>query len=109
MAEAELHRERLQAIAEKRKRQTAIEDKRQQLEDQILQLQHLKSKCMREKWLMQGTPVGSVEEEEARKRQCEEDEQKLKSLEANIRRANLPEMAAVGRSPVKEMESSSKE
>ncbi|KAM9329733.1 paralemmin-1-like isoform 2-T2 [Gastrophryne carolinensis] len=86
MAEAELHKERLQAIAEKRKRQAAIEDKRQQLEDQILQLQHLKSKSLREKWLMQGAPAGSVEEEEARKRQCEEDEQKLKILEQNVQR-----------------------
>ncbi|XP_018410611.1 PREDICTED: paralemmin-2 [Nanorana parkeri] len=86
MAEAELHRERLQAIAEKRKRQAAIEDKRQQLEDQILQLQHLKSKSLREKWLMQGVPVGSLEEEEARKRQCEEDEQKLKLFEENVQR-----------------------
>ncbi|XP_068090382.1 A-kinase anchor protein 2 isoform X3 [Hyperolius riggenbachi] len=71
---------------EKRKRQAAIEDKRQQLEDQILQLQHLKSKSVREKWLMQGAPAGSVEEEEARKRQCEEDEQKLKILEDNVQR-----------------------
>ncbi|XP_053558650.1 paralemmin-2 [Bombina bombina] len=86
MAEAELHRERLQAIAEKRKRQTAIEDKRHQLEDQILQLQHLKSKILREKWLMQGTPTGSEEEEEARKNQYEEDEQKLKALELNVQR-----------------------
>ncbi|XP_066460540.1 PALM2-AKAP2 fusion protein isoform X2 [Eleutherodactylus coqui] len=86
MAEAQLHRERLQAIAEKRKRQTAIEDKRQQLEDQILQLQHLKSKSLREKWLMQGAPAGSVEEEEARRRQCEEDEEKLKALEENVHR-----------------------
>ncbi|KAM5194363.1 paralemmin-1-like [Mantella aurantiaca] len=86
MAEAELHRERLQAIAEKRKRQAAIEDKRQQLEDQILQLQHLKSKSLREKWLMQGAPASSVVEEEARKRQCEEDEQNLKILEQNVQR-----------------------
>ncbi|XP_063770336.1 PALM2-AKAP2 fusion protein isoform X3 [Pseudophryne corroboree] len=71
---------------EKRKRQAAIEDKRQQLEDQILQLQHLKSKSLREKWLMQGAPVGTVEEEEARKRQCEDDELKLKSLEENVQR-----------------------
>ncbi|XP_075681684.1 A-kinase anchor protein 2 isoform X3 [Rhinoderma darwinii] len=83
---AELHRERLQAIAEKRKRQAAIEDKRQQLEDQILQLQHLKSKSLRERWLMQGSPAGSVEEEEARRRQCEEDEEKLKLLEENVQR-----------------------
>ncbi|XP_059580595.1 A-kinase anchor protein 2 isoform X2 [Alligator mississippiensis] len=86
MAEAELHKERLQAIAEKRKRQTEIEDKRQQLEDQILQLQHFKSKALREKWLLQGIPAGSAEEEEARRRQSEEDELKVKELEDNIHR-----------------------
>ncbi|XP_026528106.1 A-kinase anchor protein 2-like isoform X3 [Notechis scutatus] len=86
MAEAELHKERLQAIAEKRKRQTEIEGKRQQLEDQILQLQHFKSKALREKWLMQGIPASSPAEEEARKRQSEEDELKVKKLEGNIHR-----------------------
>ncbi|XP_057282031.1 A-kinase anchor protein 2 isoform X5 [Pezoporus wallicus] len=86
MAEAELHKERLQAIAEKRKRQTEIEGKRQQLEDQILQLQHFKSKALREKWLLQGVPAGSAEEEEARRRQSEEDELKVKKLEENIYR-----------------------
>ncbi|XP_044308398.1 A-kinase anchor protein 2 isoform X3 [Varanus komodoensis] len=86
MAEAELHKERLQAIAEKRKRQTEIEGKRQQLEDQILQLQHFKSKALREKWLLQGIPAGSPAEEEARKRQSEEDELKVKKLEDNIHR-----------------------
>ncbi|XP_005292209.2 PALM2-AKAP2 fusion protein isoform X3 [Chrysemys picta bellii] len=86
MAEAELHKERLQAIAEKRKRQTEIEGKRQQLEDQILQLQHFKSKALREKWLLQGIPAGSAEEEEARRRQSEEDELRVKKLEDNIHR-----------------------
>ncbi|XP_042306103.1 A-kinase anchor protein 2 isoform X2 [Sceloporus undulatus] len=86
MAEAELHKERLQAIAEKRKRQTEIEGKRQQLEDQILQLQHFKSKALREKWLLQGIPASSPAEEEARKRQSEEDELKVKKLEGNVHR-----------------------
>ncbi|XP_043821404.1 A-kinase anchor protein 2 isoform X2 [Dromiciops gliroides] len=86
MAEAELHKERLQAIAEKRKRQTEIEGKRQQLEEQILQLQHSKSKALREKWLLQGMPAGTAEEEEARKRQSEEDEFRVKKLEDNIHR-----------------------
>ncbi|XP_068963534.1 PALM2-AKAP2 fusion protein isoform X3 [Petaurus breviceps papuanus] len=86
MAEAELHKERLQAIAEKRKRQTEIEGKRQQLEEQILQLQHSKSKALREKWLLQGMPAGTAEEEEARKRQSEEDESRVKKLEDNIHR-----------------------
>ncbi|XP_049751969.1 A-kinase anchor protein 2 isoform X6 [Elephas maximus indicus] len=86
MAEAELHKERLQAIAEKRKRQTEIEAKRQQLDEQILLLQHSKSKVLREKWLLQGMPAGTAEEEEARRRQSEEDEFRVKQLEDNIQR-----------------------
>ncbi|XP_051043790.1 A-kinase anchor protein 2 isoform X1 [Phodopus roborovskii] len=86
MAEAELHKERLQAIAEKRKRQTEIEGKRRQLDEQVLLLQHSKSKVLREKWLLQGVPAGTEEEEEARRRQSEEDELKVKQLEDNIQR-----------------------
>ncbi|XP_041513065.1 A-kinase anchor protein 2 isoform X1 [Microtus oregoni] len=86
MAEAELHKERLQAIAEKRKRQTEIEGKRRQLDEQVLLLQHSKSKVLREKWLLQGMPAGTAEEEEARRRQSEEDELKVKQLEDNIQR-----------------------
>ncbi|KAM5330399.1 PALM2-AKAP2 fusion protein isoform 3-T3 [Glossophaga mutica] len=86
MAEAELHKERLQAIAEKRKRQTEIEGKRQELDEQILLLQHCKSKVLREKWLLQGVPAGTAEEEEARRRQSEEDEFRVKQLEDNIQR-----------------------
>ncbi|XP_055973257.1 A-kinase anchor protein 2 isoform X2 [Sorex fumeus] len=86
MAEAELHKERLQAIAEKRKRQTEIEGKRHELDGQILLLQHSKSKLLREKWLLQGVPSGTAEEEEARRRQSEEDEFRVKQLEDNIQR-----------------------
>uniref|UniRef100_A0A8C9EZK7 PALM2 protein n=1 Tax=Pavo cristatus TaxID=9049 RepID=A0A8C9EZK7_PAVCR len=79
-------RVRASTLPEKRKRQTEIEGKRQQLEDQILQLQHFKSKALREKWLLQGIPAGSAEEEEARRKQSEEDELKVKKLEENIHR-----------------------
>ncbi|XP_039615666.1 A-kinase anchor protein 2 isoform X4 [Polypterus senegalus] len=84
MAEAELHKERLQALTEKRKRQAEIEEKRRQLEDLILQLQHLKSKAMRERWLLQGTPAVTTEEEEFRRKQVEEDELRVKKLEDSI-------------------------
>ncbi|XP_020787287.2 A-kinase anchor protein 2 isoform X1 [Boleophthalmus pectinirostris] len=81
--EAQLHKERLQALAEKRKRQAEIEDKRHQLDDLVLQLQHVKSKAMRERWLLQGTVV---EEEEARRKQLEQDEEQGKRLEDIIQR-----------------------
>ncbi|XP_045548653.1 A-kinase anchor protein 2 isoform X3 [Salmo salar] len=86
MAEAELHKERLQALAEKRKRQSEIEDKRRQLDDLVLQLQHLKSKAMRERWLLQGTPPGANDEDDGRRRQLEKDEEQGKRLEDTIHR-----------------------
>ncbi|KAJ8007499.1 hypothetical protein DPEC_G00118130 [Dallia pectoralis] len=86
MAEAELHKERLQALAEKRKRQSEIEDKRRQLDDVVLQLQHLKSKAMRERWLLQGTPPGPNDEDDGRRIQLEKDEEQGKRLEDTIYR-----------------------
>lgn len=73
--------ERLQAIAEKRKRQTEIENKRRQLDDDRRQLQHLKSKALRERWLLDGAP-----EEEETKRRLQDDEVKTKLLEQVILR-----------------------
>ncbi|NP_001357765.1 palm2 and akap2 fusion isoform 1 (palm2-akap2) [Danio rerio] len=86
MAEAELHKERLQALAEKRKRQAEIEDKRRQLDELVLQLQHFKSKAMRERWLLQGTPAALQEEDEDRRKQVEQDELHIKRLEDTIHR-----------------------
>ncbi|XP_030197507.1 palm2 and akap2 fusion isoform X3 [Gadus morhua] len=79
-----LHKERLQALAEKHKRQTAIESKRSQLDDLVLQLQHLKSKAMRERWLLQGSNGG--EEEEESRRQLEKEEEQGRRLEDQLHR-----------------------
>ncbi|XP_036441915.1 paralemmin 1a isoform X1 [Colossoma macropomum] len=85
MSEALSQQERLQAIAEKRKRQTEIENKKRQLEDDRRQLQHLKSKALRERWLLDGAPSAGSEEDEAKK-QLQEDEAKTKGLEEAIMR-----------------------
>ncbi|XP_076880866.1 paralemmin 1a isoform X3 [Brachyhypopomus gauderio] len=85
MSEALSQQERLQAIAEKRKRQVEIENKRRQLEDDRRQLQHLKSKALRERWLLDGAPSAGSEEDEAKK-QLQEDEAKTKGLEDTILR-----------------------
>uniref|UniRef100_A0A4W5LUJ9 Paralemmin-1 n=1 Tax=Hucho hucho TaxID=62062 RepID=A0A4W5LUJ9_9TELE len=66
---------------EKRKRQTEIENKKRQLEDDRRQLSHLKQKSLRERWLLDGA-AGS-EQDEAKK-QLAEDEAKLKGMEENI-------------------------
>ncbi|XP_044854233.1 paralemmin-1 isoform X2 [Mauremys mutica] len=81
-----VQQERLQAIAEKRKRQIEIENKRRQLEDDRRQLQHLKSKALRERWLLEGAPSSASEEDEAMKKQMQEDKVKTKELEETIQR-----------------------
>ncbi|XP_032639456.2 paralemmin-1 isoform X1 [Chelonoidis abingdonii] len=81
-----IQQERLQAIAEKRKRQIEIENKRRQLEDDRRQLQHLKSKALRERWLLEGALSSASEEDEAMKKQMQEDEVKTKELEETIQR-----------------------
>ncbi|XP_057217825.1 paralemmin 1a isoform X2 [Triplophysa rosa] len=83
MSESVSQQERLQAIAEKRKRQTEIENKKRQLEDDRRQLQHLKSKALRERWLLDGAPTAGSEEDETKK-QLLEDEAKTRDLEENI-------------------------
>ncbi|KAJ7993297.1 hypothetical protein DPEC_G00270970 [Dallia pectoralis] len=83
MSEGLSQQERLQAIAEKRKRQTEIENKKRQLEDDKRQLSHLKQKSLREKWLLDG--AAGTEQDEAKK-QLAEDEAKLKLMEENILR-----------------------
>lgn len=78
--------ERLQAIAEKRRKQAEIESKRRQLEDDRRQLQYLKSKALRERWLLEGTPSSASEGDEDMRKQMQEDEQKARSLEESITR-----------------------
>ncbi|KAG5847974.1 hypothetical protein ANANG_G00131960 [Anguilla anguilla] len=83
MSEAQAQQERLQVIAEKKKWQMEVENKKRQLEDERRQLQHLKSKALRERWLLDGAPSAGQEEGGARK-QLQEDEAKTQSLEKAI-------------------------
>ncbi|KAK9966358.1 hypothetical protein ABG768_003475 [Culter alburnus] len=85
MSESVSQQDRLQAIAERRKKQTEIENKKRQLEDDRRQLQHLKSKALRERWLLDGAPSAGPEEDETTK-QLREDEAKTRGLEETIHR-----------------------
>ncbi|KAM7387840.1 hypothetical protein PAMP_024053 [Pampus punctatissimus] len=85
--EALCQQDRLQLLAEKRKWQTEIENKKRQLEDDRRALQHLKSKALRERWLLDGAPSAGPEQDEV-KRQLEQDEAKSRSLEETINRSN---------------------
>ncbi|XP_069784594.1 paralemmin-1-like isoform X2 [Narcine bancroftii] len=86
MSDTLFQQERLQAIAEKRKRQVEIENKKRQLEDERRQLQHLKSKALRERWLLEGTLSSAAEEDQGMNKQFQEDNLKTKQLEETILR-----------------------
>ncbi|KAL8177687.1 UNVERIFIED_CONTAM: hypothetical protein K2H54_016382 [Gekko kuhli] len=66
-----------------------MENKRRQLEDDRRQLQHLKSKTLRERWLLEGAPSSTAEEGEALKKQMEQDDLKVKELEESIQGQEL--------------------
>uniref|UniRef100_A0A8C6UQ92 Paralemmin-1 n=1 Tax=Neogobius melanostomus TaxID=47308 RepID=A0A8C6UQ92_9GOBI len=77
--------DRINIIAEKRKWQTEMENKRRQLEDDKRALQHLKSKALRERWLLDGVPSGGSEHAEVTRR-LQQDEEKARALEDTISR-----------------------
>uniref|UniRef100_A0A3B3U3W4 Paralemmin-1 n=1 Tax=Poecilia latipinna TaxID=48699 RepID=A0A3B3U3W4_9TELE len=70
-----------------RKWQTEMENKRRQLEDERRALQHLKSKVLRERWLLEG-PAGPDQNQDPDQvlSQLEEDEARTRTLEESIRR-----------------------
>lgn len=85
MDEAELLRERLQAITDKRKIQEEISEKRLKIEEEKLQHQHLKKKALRESWLLEGVGGGGKEQEELR-RQNQQDQRRIQALDQSILR-----------------------
>ncbi|XP_040896611.1 paralemmin 1a isoform X4 [Toxotes jaculatrix] len=85
VSQAVCQQDRLQLLAEKRKWQTEIENKKRQLEDDKRALQHLKSKALRERWLLDGAPAADLQQDEIQ-RQLEQDEAKTRSLEDTISR-----------------------
>ncbi|XP_070816634.1 paralemmin 1a isoform X6 [Chaetodon trifascialis] len=85
VSEALCQQDRLHLLSEKRKWQTEMENKKRQLEDDRRALQHLKSKALRERWLLDGAPSAGPEQDEV-KRQLEQDEAKTRNLEETINR-----------------------
>ncbi|XP_041127375.1 palmdelphin-like [Polyodon spathula] len=86
MEEAELLKERLHAITDKRRIQEDIGKKRIEIEEEKLKLQYLKKKSLREKWLMDGLSAQSPQEQEEIRKQAQDDQQQTKLLERNIHR-----------------------
>ncbi|KAM4543350.1 palmdelphin isoform 2-T2 [Fundulus diaphanus] len=86
MEEADLLRERLQAITDKRRIQEDIANKRRQIEEEKLKLQYIKKKALREQWLMDGLSQRSEEEQEALRLQAQDEQQQSDQLQSNILR-----------------------
>ncbi|KAA8580960.1 hypothetical protein FQN60_013918 [Etheostoma spectabile] len=86
MEEADLLKERLQAITDKRRIQENIAKKRRQIEEEKLKLQYIKKKALREQWLMDGLSKQSEEEQEAMRLQAQDEQQQSDHLQSNILR-----------------------
>ncbi|XP_034737886.1 paralemmin 1a isoform X2 [Etheostoma cragini] len=85
MEVSESQQDRVHLLSEKRKWLTEIENKKRQLEDDKRALQHLKSKALRERWLLDGAPSAGPEQDAVRT-QLKQDETRTRSLEDNINR-----------------------
>ncbi|XP_026218516.1 uncharacterized protein palmdb isoform X2 [Anabas testudineus] len=86
MEEADLLKERLQAITDKRRIQEDIAKKRRQIEEEKLKLQYIKKKALRDQWLMDGLSQQSEEEQEAMRLQAQDEQQQSDQLQSNILR-----------------------
>nr|XP_019956931.1 PREDICTED: palmdelphin [Paralichthys olivaceus] len=86
MDEADLLKERLQAITDKRRIQEDIAKKRRQIEEEKLKLQYIKKKALREHWLMDGLSQQSEQEQEATRLQIQDEQQQSDQLQSNILR-----------------------
>ncbi|XP_010168120.1 palmdelphin-like, partial [Antrostomus carolinensis] len=84
MEEAELLKERFQAITDKRKLQEEITQKRLKVEEEKMKHQHLKKKALREKWLLDGLSSLTPKEQEEMQKQNQEDQQRTRELEQDI-------------------------
>uniref|UniRef100_A0A3P8VH31 Palmdelphin n=1 Tax=Cynoglossus semilaevis TaxID=244447 RepID=A0A3P8VH31_CYNSE len=84
MEEADLLKERLQIITEKRRIQEDIAKKRREIEEEKLKLQYIKKKAVREQWLMDGLTQQSEQEQEAMRLQAQDEQRQSDMLQSNI-------------------------
>ncbi|XP_035474626.2 palmdelphin isoform X3 [Scophthalmus maximus] len=86
MDEADLLKERLQAITDKRRIQEDIARKRRLIEEEKLKFQYIKKKALREQWLMDGLSQQTEQEQEAMRLQAQDEQQQSDLLQSNILR-----------------------
>uniref|UniRef100_S4RZG9 Paralemmin n=1 Tax=Petromyzon marinus TaxID=7757 RepID=S4RZG9_PETMA len=86
MADVDLRQRRMQILMERRKAQTNMENKKQELEDEKLKLHHLKTKSMREQWLLGGQLKRTPSQTDMAEKRVMEDEALTERLYENVRR-----------------------
>lgn len=86
MDEAEKYKQRLEAIAEKRRLLEEQERAKREMEDERIRLQQLKRKSLRDQWLMDGPPVSPTSSDPPRSplwgTQAQEIEKRIDKLES---------------------------
>lgn len=90
MDETEKYKQRLEAIAEKRRLQEEQDRARREMEDERLRLQQLKRKSLRDQWLMEGAPLSPTSLEAPRSplwgSQAQEIEKNIDKLQSESQR-----------------------
>ncbi|KAM3622580.1 uncharacterized protein V6R79_000649 [Siganus canaliculatus] len=92
MDEADKYKQRLEAIAEKRRLQEEQDRARREMEDEKLRLQQLKRKSLRDQWLMEGPPLSPTTPDAQTPRspawgsQAQEIEQRIDNLQLESQR-----------------------
>ncbi|XP_072366682.1 palmdelphin-like isoform X1 [Scyliorhinus torazame] len=81
-----LHPKNCHLPMDKRKIQEKITRQRFEVDEEKLKLKHLKSKSLRERWLLEGVANIYPQEQEAMKKQHQEDQLQSRKLEQNILR-----------------------
>lgn len=86
MDEAEKYKQRLEAIAEKRRLVEEQERAKREMEDERIRLQQLKRKSLRDQWLMEGPPLSPTSSDPPRSplwgTQAQEIETRIEKLES---------------------------
>ncbi|XP_018535163.1 palmdelphin isoform X2 [Lates calcarifer] len=88
MEECDLLKERLQAITEKHRIQEDIRQKKLELDQEKLKLQHLKKKALREQWLLQDSASHNAADSQQRQSLLS-DQQQTRALQLNIHRIEM--------------------
>lgn len=90
MDEAEKYKQRLEAIAEKRRLLEEQERAKREMEDERIRLQQLKRKSLRDQWLMDGPPVSPTSSDPPRSplwgTQAQEIEKRIDKLESKTQK-----------------------